>query len=329
MIQKRRPHIITYIAAYALVAVAVGGALFLLHRDYTEKSRKAAAEQEEKRKKKLAEQIPPSPPPKPIAPKITMVRKPKETPAPPKPAAPAPLPKPSEPDPMAEIDKLMESKHPLPVIRPLLEIVGNWQAVPQKAFPTLVTLKAPVDFEVKSGTLVVARGVMPAGSSVAPLHLDNGILQVSPTLGSPIRTYVPVDRTDFKERIQRRYDEFVSSSQAGVLARRAAEKGMIAQGRALDLQLSKYGSGDDPRFDPMKASIRRGEAGAFQIETADRWRWAGKETIEGVEYDVGFVMMVTESAFGSSETELKGLMRDGKLVKWLDAATGKVLSGAN
>jgi hypothetical protein len=76
----------------------------------------------------------------------------------------------------------------------------------------------------------------------------------------------------------------------------------------------------------MKASIRRGEAGTFQIETADRWRWAGKETVDGSEYDIGLVMMVTESAFGTSEVELKALIQDGKLVKWLDAATGKPLT---
>lgn len=325
MIQRRRPHILTYVAAYALVALLVGGALYFLRRDYLEGRRKAALAQEEREKALARQKPPPPPPPKPVAPKPVATPKPKEVPTP-KPPEPMPPPKKApEPDPMAEIEKLVESQYPLPTVRPLLEIVGNWEAVPQKAFPALVTLRAPLSFEVKRGTAVVAKGVLPTGSSVAPLELGKGILQVAPTPGSPIRVTAPVDQTDFKERIQVRYDEFVRNMQAGVMTRRAREKEKIARARALDMELSTYGKGEDPRFDPMKASIRRGEAGSFQIETADRWRWAGKETIDGEEYDVGLVMMVTESAFGTSEVELKALIRDGKLVKWLDTATGKPL----
>ena len=86
-----------------------------------------------------------------------------------------------------------------------------------------------------------------------------------------------------------------------------------------------YGSGNDPRFDPMKASIRSGGAGFFQIEAAESWRWSGKETVDATEYETGMVAMVMESAFGTAKRELKALMSNGKVIRWLDAATGKPL----
>lgn len=319
MIRKRHPHIVTYVATYLVVAVAIGGALFLLNHTYMEAQRRAA--------EAAAKQEPPPP---------TPVPKPEPKPEPLK-SAPAPAPKPEilvkkpepppppAPDPMEEINRMVEAMHPMPVIRPLLDLVGNWRSVPPNAFPNLVALKVPVNFEVTRNGAVMARGVLPAGSSVAPLDLDVVRLRIKPTPTSSIVTFVHVDQTDFKEKIQERYDAFVRNAQAAVMTRRAQERERTIRSRNLEVALSKYGNGEDPRFDPMKSSIRRGEAGFYQVESADRWRWAGKETVDGVEYDTGLVMMVSESAFGASERELKALMLAGKVVRWLDSATGKPL----
>lgn len=317
---KKRPHIITYAATYLAVALAIGIALFFLSEAHKAAQRRAAALAAAKPK-------PPEPPPKPVPkpePKPVPVPKP-EVPVK-KPEPPPPPPAPPAPDPMEEINRMVEEMHPMPAIRPLIEIVGNWQSVPPNAFPKLVSLKAPVSFELKrGGDGVAARGVLPAGSSVTPLELKGGNLRVTPSVASNISTVVNVDQTDFKEKIQERYDSFVKSTQAAVMARRAQEKERTIKSRNLEIALSKYGNGEDSRFDPMKASIRRGEAGMFQLESADRWRWAGKETVDGVEYDVGMVMMVSESAFGNSERELKALILGGKVVRWVDAATGSAL----
>lgn len=320
MIHKRHPHVVTYLATYLAVALAIGFAIFFLDRAHQAALRRAAAAAEARKKAEPPPPPPvvkPEPPPPPPAPK----------PEPPvaKKTEPPPAPVPPSPDPMADVDGIVAGMHPLPAIRPLMEIVGNWKSVPQNAFPKLVMLKAPVTFEVLRAGVVAARGVIPAGSSVTPLALESENLRITPTLTSNIVAFVPVDQTDFKEKIESRYDSFVKTANSSITARRAQERERIIRSRKLDIELTKYGGGDDPRFDPMKASIRRGEAGFFQIETADRWRWAGKEAVEGVEYDVGYVMMVTESAFGSSEREIKALIMNGKVLKWLDAATNSAL----
>ncbi len=320
MIHKRNPHVLTYLATYLAVAIAIGGAIFFLDRAHKAALRRAAAAAEARKKAE-----PPPPPPPVVKPAPPKPPEPKPEPQVAKKMEPPPAPAPPPPDPMADVEGIVNTMHPLPSIRPLLEIVSNWQAVPQKAYPKLVALKAPVTFEMLRGGAVAARGVIPAGSSVTPLALESQNLKITPTPTSNIVATVLVDQTDFKERVQERYDSFVKTANASVLARRAQETERIIRSRKLDIELSSYGGGDDPRFDPMKASIRRGEAGFFQIETADRWRWAGKESVDGVEYDAGYVMMVTESAFGSSERELKALMMNGKVLKWLDAATNSAL----
>jgi hypothetical protein len=225
----------------------------------------------------------------------------------------------------AEIDRLVAEQIPDPVVKPLAEIVGHWRSVPASAFPKSVTLRDPLSYAVHAGGRVVGRGQLPAGSPVVPLALKDGILTIAPSSGSADRASVAVDQTNFKALIEERYDTFVRTTAEKVQARRASLKRRLVAARTKEEALARYGDGRDPRFEPMKQSLRQGGAGVFQIEGADRWRWGGRETIDGVEYETGLVTMVNESAFGSTERELKALMREGKVVRWVDAATDKPL----
>jgi hypothetical protein len=69
----------------------------------------------------------PSPGPKPAVDTVSSVTKP-------------PKPQP-EAAPLSEVDRLLQSKYPLPEVIPLMTIVDNWNNVPRNAYPTEVTLK--------------------------------------------------------------------------------------------------------------------------------------------------------------------------------------------
>lgn len=224
-----------------------------------------------------------------------------------------------------ELDLKLQSSIPYPVIKPLEEIVNGWRAVPPNAFPAEVHLKSPLTFESHPGGRKSGKSTLAAGSAVVPLALEGAQLTVARSRDSGERIAVPVDDTDFKKLVQERYDNFVRHARENVLARRAAEKRRILNAEAKEQALSQYGDGSDPRFDPMKESIRSGGAGMFQLEAAESWRWSGKESVDGVEYDTGLVMMVSESAFGSTKREIKALLQAGKVVRWVDAVTGKPL----
>lgn len=335
MVEKHQSSILTFAGIYLAVSLIVGGAIFFLHRSHQRELQKAILASEKALKR--ASESPPATPsqpkskptvqPKPPSAKANLAKAKAKPDRPPKdplqPKKPTESEKPPSPD--AGLDSEIEKMYPIPEIRPLLEIVQNWKSVPQNAFPPFVKIRVPVEFQIKDRGTVVGKGKLPAGSSMIPLRLQDDTLTLSSSVNSNFSVNLSTSDTDFRERIQARYDKFVKDQTNGVLVQRRAEKqrrlGLIEKESAL----SKYNDGEDPRFDPVKASIRRGEAGFFQMESARKWRWAGKESIEGEDFDAAFVMMITESAFGTSERELKALIQNEKVVSWIDVSTGEKL----
>jgi hypothetical protein len=225
----------------------------------------------------------------------------------------------------AEIEGKVAALYPLEDVKPLLEIVGDWQAVPPNAYPGLVTLKVEVEFEVDKDGRVVATGKLPVGSSVIPLELNDGALTISTSPSVPFRAIVGLDETDFKDRVKERYEAFVAKRRERILGQRKAERTRLMAAMAKEEELAGFNDGSDPRFDPMKESLKNGEAGAFELENATEWRWLGKETVDGVEYEVGLTAFEVGSAFGVTRTEIKALIKEGRVEKWVDPGTGEAL----
>lgn len=225
----------------------------------------------------------------------------------------------------AEIEGKVAVMYPLEDVKPLLEIVGEWQAVPPNAYPGLVTLKVEVEFEVDKDGRVVATGKLPVGSSVIPLELNDGALTISTSPSVPFRAVVQLDETDFKDRVKERYEAFVAKRRERILGQRGAERRRLLGAMAKEEELAGFNDGSDARFDPMKESLEKGEAGAFELENATEWRWLGKETVDGVEYDVGLTAFEVGSAFGVTRTEIKALIKEGRVEKWVDPGTGEAL----
>jgi hypothetical protein len=219
--------------------------------------------------------------------------------------------------------KEIENLHPFPDIKPLEEIVNGWESVPARAFPKLVAIRKPVEFQVTENGKVIANGKLPVGSMMVPMQLQGDRLFVTTAGSTPIRVTVAVEDTDFKELIRARYDRFVKNTRKSVFAKRKAEQDRRIGAVELEKTLADWNSGGDPRFDPLKASLKKGEASTYSLYDAAKWRWGGKEMIEGVEYETGFVLIISEAAFGVTEREIKALIRDGAVSKWVDVETGE------
>ena len=248
---------------------------------------------------------------------------PDTTPAPRKPAdtATAPAPSPDE----SEFARQAEKAFPLPTFPPLLTVVNDWKKVPWNAYPETVTIRVRLEYDVLRDGEVVGRGELMPGSEVQPVELAGSTLKIS-TLGAmPTHASIDVEQTDFKERVTANYEESVRRKTEAVLAKRAAGRDRLAAAAAHEKKMRTYNEGDDPRFDAVRESLRRGDAGFYQLDAASRWRWAGKETIGGTDYDVVYVMMASESAFGVIQRELKVLLRDDQVVKWIDVKSGQEL----
>jgi hypothetical protein len=261
----------------------------------------------------------PKRPPEPVpvaaaAPDPAPAPAPAPTPAP----APAPTPTPAPPAPGSED---LASRIPMPRIAALEEITGNWQAVPQRAFPKLIAIQEDVSFAMEGGNSMK----LSAGRELHPLELAaDGTLTVAPREGSELRATIAVDKTDFKERVTKRYEEGVERIRLAVEERREAERRRMAtEASASDERKAEAGeiprsSSDQERYlELMRASVAGGELQGVTSDKVRAWRWFGYEEIDGTGYWTGSAMVATETYFGEFETEAKALIRNGRVERWV------------
>lgn len=233
--------------------------------------------------------------------------------------------------PKSEIDLFVEERYPMPEILPLETIVGNWQSVPERAYPDKVVCSEPLAFDVVVDGRKVGSGSIAPGTPVVPTRLVGDQL----TLGHPANpsqtAQAHVDKTDFKQRIRQRYDEFVKHKTEEVAnLRTKAKKALEEQpGLLASLQGSGEGASDaddtsDPRFGPVRQSLARGEVPTVKPEEAKTFRWNGTEEIRGAypgTWDTVTVNCRVETIFGVFPYQVKCLLDGSRVVGWIDPIT--------
>jgi hypothetical protein len=232
------------------------------------------------------------------------------------------------PAPKSELDLLLEEKYPMPTILPLMTIVDQWRQVPPKAYPAEVVASVPISFQlVVNGQSVGASTVAP-GTPLKPLRLTGDQLSLASLVNPTMNAVLPVEQTDFKQRITKRYEDFVAAKTAEVNAKRAKARQVIAAdpGRLAALKGGPLPTGptDDPRFTPVKESLRRGEAASVTLEEAVSFHWNGNETVKGDfagAYETVSVHFEVATIFGKFPVEYKALLRGGKVFGWIDPIT--------
>ena len=240
--------------------------------------------------------------------------------SPPKPAAP----------PLSEIDQLLQKKYPLPKILPLMQIVDNWNNVPQNAYPTEVAMKEQTAFKISG----VGSSVVVPGTLVRPTYLSGDTLTVASLANLAMRTKVNVDATDFKERVQKRYNDFVVNTTERVRQQREKARVILeAQPDAVaEAKSIQWDTGDDPRFDPVKRSLERGDVPSVKAEEATGFRWTGKKQIRGKlagSYDTVIVSFDVVTIFGVFPVEWMALLDGGGVKGWVDPITHELSSMVN
>lgn len=244
-------------------------------------------------------------------------------PAPPPAPAPTPAPEPPPPPPPAPVsatDAELERLVPMPAIKSLEDITANWTNVPQNAFPPQITLKADAVFQLPQGNTMK----LSAGKNAVPVSLaTDGTLSVTMRAGSELRATLPVDQTDFKELVTKRYEEGVARIKERILARREEERARIAAAsttsdtvKAQAGEVPKDASDEEKYLAIMKQSVANGELKDVTPDKVKSWRWIGYEEIGGTGYWTGAAIITKETYFGEFETEAKALIRQGKVEKW-------------
>lgn len=241
------------------------------------------------------------------------------------PVAPAPT------KPKTELDVALEMKYPMPEILPLLAIVDQWRNVPPNAYPSEVTASETIPFAlVINGQTVGSSNVSP-GTPLKPVRLEGDQLLVASLANPAMNTRLHVDKTDFKQRIEARYRQFVETKQKEVMAKRERARQIItADPSKLAMLTGKGGTavaaGDDgdPRFAPVKASLRNGEAASVTIEEARTFQWNGSEKVGGEyagTYETVTVHFEVATIFGRFPVDYKALLRNGRVHAWIDPVT--------
>jgi hypothetical protein len=265
-------------------------------------------------------------------------------PAPPKTAATPPptttapaktsTPKPAAAAPKSELEIALEARYPVPEILPLLTIVDQWRNVPPNAYPPEVFGKETIPFQLVINGQVAGSSNVAPGTPLKPLRLIGDQLTISSLANPAMSTQVAVDKTDFKERVEARYGQFVAFKSKEVEARRERVRQMVAAdpaklavltGKAAPPAVAEAAdTSGDPRFAPVKASLQSGEAASVTLEEATSFTWNGSEKVGGEfagTYDTVTVHFEVKTIFGKFPTEYKALLKGGKVIAWIDPFT--------
>jgi len=241
------------------------------------------------------------------------------------PTTPAPAPVATK----SELELALEAKYPLPEILPLLTIVDQWRNVPPNAYPPEVTAKETIPFQlIINGQAVGSSNVAP-GTPLKPVRLTGDQLTVAALANPGMSTQIAVGKTDFVERIEARYAQFVAAKLKDVEVKRERARQIIAADPARLAVLTgkpvpgaaPVSDGSDPRIAPVKESLRKGEAASVTLEEAKSFQWNGSEKVGGEyagSYDTVTVHFEVATIFGRFPTEYKALLRGGKVVGWID-----------
>ena len=244
---------------------------------------------------------------------------------------PAPAPEPAvapapEPAPAAGLAPRPEPAVPatpggsdLPRIKTLEEMTDNWRNVPARAFPKRVTIQSPVEFAMAGGNSMK----MVEGREVVPLALSaEGMLTVASGEGSEMKAVIPVDQTDFKDRVTKRYNDGVVKILDQAVARQQAERATAPEAGGTATPPATVPEGvpateADRNLALMRESVAAGALEGVTPGQVKAWRWVGFEEIEGVGYQTGVAVVTKQTYFGEYETEAKALIRNGKVERWV------------
>jgi len=232
--------------------------------------------------------------------------------------------------PKSELEELLEARYPMPRILPLLTIVDQWRNVPSTAFPQQVAAKETITFQLVINGQVAGSSNVAPGTPLSPVRLTGDQLDVASLANPAMTTRIHVDKTDFKERIESRYRQFVEAKRKEVEVKRErarriinADPDRLSSLRGEGAPVTPDSSSDD-RFGVVKESLRRGEVASVTLSEARSFRWNGQEDVGGEyagTYDTVTVSFEVTTIFGEFPVEYKCLLQGSRVVGWIDPVT--------
>jgi hypothetical protein len=221
------------------------------------------------------------------------------------------------------LQERLEAMYPTPNFKPLEEIVGGWENLPQSLVDAVktVTVNTEAEYKLFANATEIGSSKAAAGHHAKPLKFRPGQLLVTNSRDGNTKAVVNIDDTDFKDQVWALYHDHVDKSRRQVLgARQAAREALskqVPEGTKPPENLGKPDS--DARFAPAVDYLATGKMITRTLPEAKQWIWAGKEMHEGKEYDVILVQFVVETIFGASPHPMKCLLENGRVVSWIPA----------
>jgi len=216
---------------------------------------------------------------------------------------------------------VVEDEFVPPQLASLEELTQNWQSVPSSAFPRVVTL-----FQDATFTMNVGSTKLPAGSQVAALSFDKGLLTLAPTSESTARASLPLASTDFATQIEKSYDSWRIHSTEAARRRWENRKAIRQQAAAMDSFTDSAGkplpdaSGAYPL---LLASISAGQVTEVTAKNITRWHTPVLRDLEGSPtwcVDVDFRATVF---CGELDATARAHIRNGKVIAWVYPGSGE------
>ncbi|MCB1093551.1 MAG: hypothetical protein KDL87_18580, partial [Verrucomicrobiae bacterium] len=176
------------------------------------------------------------------------------------------------------MDRIVEQRYPMPQFVPLSQIVNNWTNVPDRAYPEQVKINEKLPFVLRgSDGKAIGSSIASPGTLVKPVSLRGSTLVVASLANQSMRSEISVEKTDFKQQVEKRYNDFILNMTNRVRQQREKAKvALLAKPETLAAltggSAASFGPTDDPRLVPVKASLSKGEVKAFNLDEAVGFR---------------------------------------------------------
>jgi hypothetical protein len=214
-----------------------------------------------------------------------------------------------------------------PDFQPIETVVGNWRAIPPRAFPRDVTLAQPVSFQMTVGS-----SSLPAGAKVVALGMQGDDLIVAPSATAPARGRMNIDDTNYKDILSGEYDAWkdrmterarqqweytrtasqheLRGPEAVAKAEAAGVSGPPAAGTSESRNLVMQSLTSNPLRELQPGSISKvGEPALIDVEGQTYWAIA--------------VDFIANTRFGPYPTQAQALIRNNRVERWIYTGSGE------
>lgn len=203
-----------------------------------------------------------------------------------------------------------------PVTPPEPEVPAILASLEAADFPSKIRIKSSIELLDRNDASAPPVPML-SESLVVPVRLEGAMLEVTPSIGSPLRAKLPYDQTDLLERVEAAEKSQQASNPDNTGGGASNENGNGQEpAKKLDL------IGEEAAVAMVKKDILSERLSELRADQVKKFSYQGMQTVKDQDAEVVLVEFETDTLFGRKRVQARAAIKDGKVYRWEWASTG-------